>query len=55
MSLRERWFAAGYDRMIAGPEKAGLRAQREVLIARASGPQGAAIRPVRDPRNGRAA
>jgi ubiquinone/menaquinone biosynthesis C-methylase UbiE len=37
MSLRERIFAAAYDRLIAATEEAGLRAQRERVIAAASG------------------
>jgi ubiquinone/menaquinone biosynthesis C-methylase UbiE len=37
MSLSGRFFALGYDRMLAGTEKAGLRARREALLGRASG------------------
>jgi len=37
MSVWGRIFAAMYDRMMEGPEKAGLRAQREALIANAHG------------------
>lgn len=37
MSLWGRVFAAGYDKLMAGPEKATLRAHRKALIARASG------------------
>ena len=37
MSLWGRVFAAGYDRLMAAPEKAVLRRHREALVARASG------------------
>jgi len=37
MSLWGRVFAAGYDRIMAGPEKAVLQGHRVTLIARASG------------------
>ena len=37
MSLRSRFFALTYDRMIAKVEKAGLRALREGLLAEVSG------------------
>lgn len=37
MSLWGRIFAAGYDHVMAAPEKAVLRGHRAVLIARASG------------------
>ena len=37
MSFGGRIFAAMYDRMMEGPEKAGLRAHREALIANANG------------------
>jgi ubiquinone/menaquinone biosynthesis C-methylase UbiE len=37
MTLRTRIFAATYDRQIAKTEKAGLRAFRESLLARAQG------------------
>jgi ubiquinone/menaquinone biosynthesis C-methylase UbiE len=37
VSLRGRAFAAGYDRFMAGPEKAVLRRHREALIGRATG------------------
>jgi ubiquinone/menaquinone biosynthesis C-methylase UbiE len=37
MSLSGRIFAAAYDRMTAGPEKAGLRAHRQELLASARG------------------
>ena len=37
MSLWGRIFAAGYDRFMAGSEKAGLRERREKLLARARG------------------
>jgi ubiquinone/menaquinone biosynthesis C-methylase UbiE len=37
MSLYGRLFAAGYDRMMAGSEKAVLRGQREVTLGRVSG------------------
>ena len=37
MSLWGQVFAAGYDRLMAGPEKAVLRGHREVLLSRASG------------------
>ncbi|HEY2543807.1 MAG TPA: methyltransferase domain-containing protein [Gaiellaceae bacterium] len=37
MSLRSRFFALTYDRMIAKVEKAGLRALREGLLADVSG------------------
>lgn len=37
MSLRGRIFAAGYDRMSAGVEVAGLGAHREALLAGAAG------------------
>jgi len=37
MSLGGRFFAATYDRMIAGVEKAGLHAHRQALLADASG------------------
>ena len=35
MSLRGRFFAAGYDRMLARVEKAGLHAHREWAAYRA--------------------
>jgi ubiquinone/menaquinone biosynthesis C-methylase UbiE len=37
MSLWGRIFAAGYDRLMAGTEEAGLRDRRHALVARASG------------------
>jgi ubiquinone/menaquinone biosynthesis C-methylase UbiE len=37
MSLGGRFFAATYDRMLAGTEKAGLRARREALLSHAAG------------------
>src|SRR5438067_1477968 len=37
VSLYGRLFAAGYDTLTAGPEKAGLRRHREALLGRASG------------------
>lgn len=37
MSLRGRLFAAGYDRMLARVEKAGLHAHRESLLSDATG------------------
>ena len=37
MTLRSRFFALTYDRMIAKSEKAGLRALREELLAGAGG------------------
>jgi SAM-dependent methyltransferase len=37
MSLRTKFFALTYDRQMAKTEKAGLRAFRERLLARASG------------------
>src|SRR5256885_298424 len=37
MSLWERVFAAGYDRFMAGTEKAGLRDMRRELLAAARG------------------
>ena len=37
MSLRTKFFALTYDRQMAGTEKAGLRAFREVLLAGAKG------------------
>jgi ubiquinone/menaquinone biosynthesis C-methylase UbiE len=37
MTLRSRFFALTYDRMIAKSEKAGLRALREELLAGANG------------------
>jgi ubiquinone/menaquinone biosynthesis C-methylase UbiE len=37
MSLWGRMFAAGYDRVMAAPEKATLRGHRAALVARASG------------------
>jgi len=37
MSLRRRFFAATYDSMSKGTEKAGLQAHRETLLSRASG------------------
>jgi ubiquinone/menaquinone biosynthesis C-methylase UbiE len=37
VSLWGRIFAAGYDRFMAGPEKAVLRGHRETLIGRATG------------------
>jgi ubiquinone/menaquinone biosynthesis C-methylase UbiE len=37
VSLGGRVFAAMYDRMLAGPEAAGLHARRETLLAGASG------------------
>jgi ubiquinone/menaquinone biosynthesis C-methylase UbiE len=37
VSLRSRFFAATYDPMMKGPEKAGLREHRRALIGRASG------------------
>jgi len=37
MTLRTRFFALTYDRQMAGTEKAGLRAFREVLLAGAKG------------------
>src|SRR5436305_15282973 len=36
-SLWGRIFAAGYDRLMSGSEKAGLRAHRKALVPRASG------------------
>jgi ubiquinone/menaquinone biosynthesis C-methylase UbiE len=37
MSLWGQLFAAGYDRLMAGPEKAVLRGRREALISRVTG------------------
>src|SRR5438445_2640550 len=37
MSIAEACFARFYDRMTAGAEKAGLRAHRQQLLAKASG------------------
>jgi ubiquinone/menaquinone biosynthesis C-methylase UbiE len=37
MSIAEAFFARFYDRMTAGAEKSGLRAHRQVLLAKASG------------------
>jgi ubiquinone/menaquinone biosynthesis C-methylase UbiE len=37
MSVWARMFAAGYDHMMAGPEKAALRTHREALIPQAKG------------------
>ena len=37
MSLWGRLFATGYDRFMAGPEKAVLRGHRDRLIGRAQG------------------
>ncbi len=37
MSLSGRFFAATYDRMLAGTEKAGLHARRESLLSHAAG------------------
>jgi ubiquinone/menaquinone biosynthesis C-methylase UbiE len=37
MSIWGRIFAAGYDHIMSGPEKATLRAHREALIPQASG------------------
>jgi ubiquinone/menaquinone biosynthesis C-methylase UbiE len=37
MSLRTKFFALTYDRQMAGTEKAGLRADREALLAGAHG------------------
>ena len=37
MSLRTKFFALTYDRQMAGTEKAGLRADREALLASAHG------------------
>jgi len=37
MSIWGRIFAAGYDHLMAGPEKAGLRAHRRALISQAAG------------------
>jgi ubiquinone/menaquinone biosynthesis C-methylase UbiE len=37
MSLWGRFFAATYDRLMAGSEKAGLRSHREALLAQARG------------------
>jgi ubiquinone/menaquinone biosynthesis C-methylase UbiE len=37
MSLWGRVFAAGYDRLMAGPEKAVLRGRREALVSRVTG------------------
>jgi ubiquinone/menaquinone biosynthesis C-methylase UbiE len=37
MSLWGKVFAAGYDRIMAGPEKATLRAHREALVSQAAG------------------
>jgi ubiquinone/menaquinone biosynthesis C-methylase UbiE len=37
MSVWGRIFAAGYDTFMAGTEKAGLRAHRQALLARANG------------------
>jgi ubiquinone/menaquinone biosynthesis C-methylase UbiE len=37
MSIYGRLYAAGFDRMMAGPEKASLRGHRETLLARAGG------------------
>jgi ubiquinone/menaquinone biosynthesis C-methylase UbiE len=37
MSLSGKLFAACYDRMTAGPEKAGLQTHRQALLSRASG------------------
>jgi 16S rRNA A1518/A1519 N6-dimethyltransferase RsmA/KsgA/DIM1 with predicted DNA glycosylase/AP lyase activity len=37
MSLWGSVFAAGYDRVMAGPEKATLRGHRKALLSQASG------------------
>jgi ubiquinone/menaquinone biosynthesis C-methylase UbiE len=37
VSLWDSIFAAGYDRVMAGPEKATLRAHREALVSQAAG------------------
>jgi ubiquinone/menaquinone biosynthesis C-methylase UbiE len=37
MSLWGQVFAAGYDRLMAGPEKAVLRGRREALVSRVTG------------------
>jgi len=37
MSLWGEVFAAGYDRMMAGAEKAVLRSRRETLVSRVTG------------------
>jgi ubiquinone/menaquinone biosynthesis C-methylase UbiE len=37
MSVWGRIFAAGYDKFMAGPEKAGLRGHRQALLARTRG------------------
>ena len=37
MSVWDRIFAAGYDRVMSGPEKATLRTHREALIPQAKG------------------
>ncbi len=37
MSIYGRVFAAGYDKFMAGTEKAGLRARREALLANVAG------------------
>jgi len=37
VSLWGKFFAATYDRMMAGSEKAGLRSHREALLAKAGG------------------
>src|SRR5690349_12774077 len=37
MSIAEAFFARCYDRMTAGAEKAGLRARRQALLAKATG------------------
>lgn len=37
MSIWGRIFAAGYDHLMSGPEKAGVRAHREALISQARG------------------
>ena len=37
MSYWGKIFAAGYDRFMAGTEKAGLSAHRQALLAKAAG------------------
>ena len=37
MGLRGKIFAAGYDRLMAGTEKATLRPHRQALVSQASG------------------
>lgn len=37
MSVWDRIFAAGYDHLMSGPEKATLRAYRQALIPQAKG------------------